>query len=201
MGRLMIQNEAQGLGGALEHLLFLKISGDLVLATGRSLGTELVDLNTKRVTRIIGEGKPADALCALASDGMSDTLLVGGPDGIVRQYEPQTGALRRQQQIGDGAIRDLAVAERSGSMVVAVASEGGVRLWATEGRDTEPAKFVPRPQRARPFRICFSGDESARYLVCAFTDGWLAAWNLDAVDQEPGLRQAQQRPGAHDWLG
>ena len=65
MGRLMIQNEAQGLGGALEHLLFLKISGDLVLATGRSLGTELVDLNTKRVTRIIGEGKPADALCAL----------------------------------------------------------------------------------------------------------------------------------------
>jgi hypothetical protein len=26
MGRLMIQNEAQGLGGALEHLLFLKIS-------------------------------------------------------------------------------------------------------------------------------------------------------------------------------
>ena len=59
MGRLMIQNEAQGLGGALEHLLFLKISGDLVLATGRSLGTELVDLNTKRVTRVIGEGKPA----------------------------------------------------------------------------------------------------------------------------------------------
>ena len=81
MGRLMIQNEAQGLGGALEHLLFLKISGDLVLATGRSLGTELVDLNTKRVTRIIGEGKPADALCALPSDGMSDTLLVGGPTG------------------------------------------------------------------------------------------------------------------------
>ena len=85
------------------------------VATGRSLGTELVDLNTKRVTRIIGEGKPADALCALPSDGTSDTLLVGGPDGIVRQYEPQTGALRRQQQIGDGAIRDLAVAERSGS--------------------------------------------------------------------------------------
>jgi WD40 repeat protein len=194
MGRLMIQNEAQGLGGALEHLLFLKISGDLVLATGRSLGTELVDLNTKRVTRIIGEGKPADALCALASDGMSDTLLVGGPDGIVRQYEPQTGALRRQQQIGDGAIRDLAVAERSGSVLVAVASEGGVRLWATEGRDTEPVKFEPRPQRARPFRICFSGDDSARYLVCAFTDGWLAAWNLDAVDQEPNWRQAHSGP-------
>jgi WD40 repeat protein len=194
MGRLMIQNEAQGLGGALEHLLFLKISGDLVLATGRSLGTELVDLNTKRVTRIIGEGKPADALCALPSDGMSDTLLVGGPDGVIRQYEPQTGALRRQQQIGDGAIRDLAVAERSAGMVVAVASEGGVRLWATEGRDTEPVKFMPRPQRARPFRICFSGDDRARYLVCAFTDGWLAAWNLDAVDQEPNWRQAHSGP-------
>ena len=124
----MIQNEAQGLGGALEHLLFLKISGDLVLATGRSLGTELVDLNTKRVTRVIGQGKPADALCALPSDGVSDTLLVGGPDGIIRQYEPQTGALRRQQQVGDGAIRDLAVAEKSGCMLAAVASEGGVRL-------------------------------------------------------------------------
>jgi len=36
MGRLMIQNEEQALGGALEHLLFLKIAGDLVLATGRS---------------------------------------------------------------------------------------------------------------------------------------------------------------------
>ena len=69
MGRLMIQNEAQGLGGALEHLLFLKISGDLVLATGRSLGTELVDLNTKRVTRIIGEGKPADALVFTSMTG------------------------------------------------------------------------------------------------------------------------------------
>jgi WD40 repeat protein len=145
------------------------------------------------VTRIIGEGKPADALCALPLTACRP-LLVGGPDGIVRQYEPQTGALRRQQQIGDGAIRDLAVAERSGSMVVAVASEGCVRLWATEGRDTEPVKFVPRPQRARPFRICFSGDESARYLVCAFTDGWLAAWDLDAVDQEPNWRQAHSGP-------
>jgi len=190
----MIQDEAQGLGGALEHLLFLKISGDLVLATGRSLGTELVDLNTKRVTRVIGEGKPADALSALPSDGVSDTLLVGGPDGIIRLYEPQTGALRRQQQIGDGAIRDLAVAEWSGCMRVAVASEGGIRLWAPEGRDTDPVKFVPRPQRARPFRICFSGSDSARYLVCAFTDGWLAAWNLDAVDQEPSWRQAHSGP-------
>ena len=75
-----------------------------------------------------------------------------------------------------------------------VDSEGGVRLWATEGRDTEPVKFMPRPQRARPFRICFSGDDSARYLVCAFTDGWLAAWNLDAVDQEPNWRQAHSGP-------
>lgn len=190
----VIQDEAQGLGGALEHLLFLTISGDLVLATGRSLGAELVDLNTKRVTRVIGEGKPADALCALPVDGLSDALLVGGPDGIVRQYEPQTGALRRQQQIGDGAIRDLAVTERSGSMLVAVASEGGLRLWPTDGRGTVPVKFAPRPQRARPFRICFSGDDNARYLVCAFTDGWLAAWNLDAVDQEPNWRQAHSGP-------
>ena len=151
----MIQDEAQGLGGALEHLLFLKISGDLVLATGRSLGVELVDLNTKRVIRVIGEGKPADALSALSSDGVSDALLVGGPEGVIRQYDPQTGALRRQQQIGDGAIRDLAVTERSGGMLVAAASEGGIRLWRAEGDDTEPVKFVPRPQRARPFRICF----------------------------------------------
>ena len=190
----MIQDETQRLGGALEHLLFLKISGDLVLATGRSLGAELVDLNTKRVTRVIGEGKPADALSALPSDGVSDALLVGGPDGIIRQYDPQTGALRRQQQMGDGAIRDLAVAERSGSMLVAAASEGGIRLWTAEGHDTEPVKFVPRPQRARPFRICFGGSDSARYLVCAFTDGWLAAWNLDAVDQEPSWRQAHSGP-------
>src|SRR5262249_31722771 len=55
-------------------------------------------------------------------------------------------------------------------------------------------KFVPRPQRARPFRICFSGNDRARYLVCAFTDGWLAAWNLDAVDQEPNWRQAHSGP-------
>ena len=190
----MIQDEAQGLGGALEHLLFLKISGDLVLATGRSLGVELVDLNTKRVIRVIGEGKPADALSALSSDGVSDALLVGGPEGVIRQYDPQTGALRRQQQIGDGAIRDLAVTERSGGMLVAAASEGGIRLWRAEGDDTEPVKFVPRPQRARPFRICFSGADSARYLVCAFTDGWLAAWNLDAVDQEPSWRQAHSGP-------
>ena len=190
----MIQDETQRLGGALEHLLFLKISGDLVLATGRSLGAELVDLNTKRVTRVIGEGKPADALSALPSDGVSDALLVGGPDGIIRQYDPQSGALRRQQQIGDGAIRDLAVAERSGCMLVAAASEGGIRLWTAEGHDTEPVKFVPRPQRARPFRICFGGSDSARYLVCAFTDGWLAAWNLDAVDQEPSWRQAHSGP-------
>ena len=190
----MIQDETQRLGGALEHLLFLKISGDLVLATGRSLGAELVDLNTKRVTRVIGEGKPADALSALPSDGVSDALLVGGPDGVIRQYDPQSGALRRQQQIGDGAIRDLAVAERSGCMLVAAASEGGIRLWTAEGHDTEPVKFVPRPQRARPFRICFGGSDSARYLVCAFTDGWLAAWNLDAVDQEPSWRQAHSGP-------
>src|SRR5215469_2816591 len=192
----MIQNETQGLGGALEHLLFLKISGDLVLATGRSLGAELVDLNTKRVIRVIGEGKPADALSALPSGDASDALLVGGPDGVIRQYDPQTGALRRQQQMGDGAIRDLAVAERSGCMLVAAACEGGIRLWTAEGHDTEPVKFVPRPQRARPFRICFSGADSARYLVCAFTDGWLAAWNLDAVDQEPSWRQAHSGPSS-----
>jgi WD40 repeat protein len=79
-------------------------------------------------------------------------------------------------------------------MLVAAASEGGIRLWTAEGHDTEPVKFVPRPQRARPFRICFTEADSARYLVCAFTDGWLAAWNLDAVDQEPSWRQAHSGP-------
>ena len=175
----MTQVAELGLTGSVDHLLFLRVDGDLILAAGRSQGVELIDVTTQRVIRVVGMGLPAEALAALPADNGNDLLLVGGPDGVIREYHPGTGTLRRQRAIGEGAIRDIAVSmHEPANPVVAVALSNGVSLWHTAANSLVDLPAVAQQIDARPFRLCMYSDRGERYLACAYTNGYVAVWGL-----------------------
>ncbi|WP_212830381.1 P-loop NTPase fold protein [Catellatospora sp. TT07R-123] len=161
---------------------------DLILAAGRSQGVDLIEAKSKQLIRIVAAGMPVTALAALPSGQHGDHLLVGGPNGEIREINPGNGHEVRQLVHGRGEIRDFAVGRGvGGTDVVVVARESGVSLWDPRAARDPFTELVADASKlsARPFKVCLYQHEGRPYAACALTDGTILTWDLTERGAEP----------------
>ncbi|MDI1463088.1 P-loop NTPase fold protein [Catellatospora sp. KI3] len=175
----------------------MRVDQDLILAAGRSQGVDLIEARSRQLIRIVAAGVPVTALAALPGGTHGDRLLVGGPNGEIREINPGNGHEIRRLAHGRGEIRDFAVGRGAGGGdVVVVARETGVSLWdphAAKDPFTELVADVSALS-ARPFKVCLYRHGGRPYAACALTDGAILTWNLDDPGAEPVVTSGHNGP-------
>ena len=185
----MTQTAAR-LTGSVHHLCFVTVGGELVLAAARNSGVELIDPDDGTVLRVIAPERPANATRGLSRDGGSEILLAGGSDGVLYGYDPSDGRLVVNRPLGTGSVKDL---EILGDRVAAVLDSGLV-VWDPD-RDAvvrlpDPADMDP----ARLFKVCAYPLAGREWLVGAYTDGYLATWDVADPRADPVVQHAHDGP-------
>jgi WD40 repeat protein len=190
----MTQTAASKLTGSVQHMCFITVNGELVVVAARNHGIELIDSSDGTAIRVIAGDRTANALERLAGSSGTDILLAGGTDGTVRGYDPTTGARVLRRALGDGSVKDLNVFGDEGAETVAAVLDSGVYLW---GRGTESVARLPDPAEldsARLLKLCAYSYANRQWLACAYTDGYIATWDLDNQETAPIVQRAHDGP-------
>ena len=110
--------------------LTLRFSPDnrFLLTAGQTDGfLRLFDVASGRIVRSFGEPRYGGTRRALfTADG--DTIVAGSKNGIIRVWERQTGALRREFSIAS-PLADLALV-RGGADAITVGAGGALKMWS-----------------------------------------------------------------------
>jgi WD40 repeat protein len=180
------QTADQTLTGPIDHMVFVHIDQDLVLANGRSQGVGITEIRSQQLIRVVAGGIPATALATLPGRPHGDHLLVGGPNGQVRVVDPGTGHEQPPINAGAGEVRDLAVGtDADGQEIVVIARDSGLSVWATAGTELRPITEDVSELPARPFRVCLYRQGGRPFVACALTDGSIVTWDLTDPQAPP----------------
>ena len=106
--------------------------------------------------------------------------------------DPANGTQVMRRALGAGSVKDLAVFGDPGAQTVAATLDSGVYLWQPAAgavtRLPDPAEL----DSSRVFKLCAFTFAGRRWLACAYTDGYLATWDLDNPAEAPTVQ------GGHD---
>jgi WD40 repeat protein len=187
----MSEDAAARLSGSVHHLSFVRAGGQLFLAAARSGGVELIDAATGAVMPILVADRVVTALQVLpGADTVNEVLLTGGADGDVRGYDPVTGTQVLRRALGGGAVRDLAVFGAAGSENVAAILDSGLHVWTPS---SDAVRRLANPDALDPTRL-FKLCAYANRITCAYTDGFLATWDVTEPSRPPIVQQAHDGP-------
>jgi WD40 repeat protein len=185
----------QTLTGPIDHMVLAHVDQDLILATGRSQGVDLIETRSQQLIRIVAGGMPVTALATLPGRPHGDHLLVGGPNGQVRVINPANGQEMRLINVGLGEVRDFGVgADVDGQEIVVVARDSGLSAWPTAGSETRAFASDLSGLPARPFRLCLYRCEGRPFVACALTDGSIATWDLSDREASPVVLAGHSGP-------
>ena len=189
----MTQTAAR-LSGSVHHLCFVQVGDDLVLAAARNAGLELLDPDDGSAVRVIAADRTANAIRALPTPSGTDRLLAGGTDGVLYGYDPATGAQVLAQRLGEGSVKDLEVFGGAGAERVAAVLDSGLYVWTpgdgSVDRLPDPADQDP----SRLFKVCAYDWAGRTWLASAYTDGYIATWDLAEPDAAPTVQAAHDGP-------
>ncbi|MEJ3747161.1 P-loop NTPase fold protein [Actinomycetes bacterium KLBMP 9797] len=186
----MTQAATSRLAGSIHHMYFVTVGGELALATARNQGLELIDATDGAPLRVIAPDRIATTVLAMPGPRDDDILLAGAPDGTLYGYDPATGAELFGHALGTGSVRDLAVYPTPDGPAVAAILDSGLHLWRPEGG---PATRLPDPPEREPsrlFKVCAYAVGDRQYVAAAYTDGYLATWDLHRPDAVPTAQRA-----------
>jgi WD40 repeat protein len=176
----MTQTAAARLTGSVQHMCFLRAGSELVVVAARNQGVELIDSDDGRTLRVIAAGRTATSLLPLPTgDPTRELLLVGGPDGTVRGYDPATGEQPLDRTLGAGSVKDLAVYGEPGAQTVVAVLDSGVHLWRLDSGTIERLPDPDDLDPSRLFKSCAYQSAGRQRVTCAYTDGYLATWDLE----------------------
>jgi WD40 repeat protein len=190
----MTQTEAR-LTGSVQHMCFVTLRGELMLVAARNAGLELIDPDDGSAVRVIAPDRTANAVKPLAdANGHTDILLAGGTDGLLYGYDPSTGDQVMSRRLGPGSIKDLEVFGEAGRQAVAAILDSGLYLWQPSDDEVIRLPDPPEMDSSRLFKVCAYWLAGRSWLVSAYTDGYLATWDLDSPEAEPKLQRAHDGP-------
>lgn len=183
------------LQGQIDHMVFLHVDSELLLAIGHSQGVQLVDAATRAQVDGPDRRTPVTALAALPHREHGDLLLVGGADGLVWQWDPRTLADEPPLRCGPGEVRDFAVGtDHDGGEVVVIARDTGVCLWRPGGTEFIELATIPAEHGELPFKVTAFTHQGRHYAACALTNGNLAVWDLATPQVTPLVSAAHEGP-------
>ncbi len=185
---------ASRLTGSVHHLCFVRVGDELVLVAARNAGLELLDPGTGSVRRVVAADRTANAIKPLPTDRGHDLVLTGGADGTVYGYDPTDGEQVVAQHLGDGAVKDLEVFVDGGRQLVAAVLDSGLYLWDRNSTDVTRLPDPTGLDPSRLFKVCAYEWVGRTWLVCAYTDGYLASWDLAQPDATPIVQLAHDGP-------
>lgn len=186
---------ASSLTGSVQHMCFVTVNGEPALATARNAGLEILDPDDGSAIRVIAADRTANAIRRLLSaDERNDILLCGGADGVLYGYDPASGAETLRRAIGVGSIKDIEVYGPSEAQTVVSVLDSGLYLWRladdTVTRLPDPADLDP----SRLFKACAYEWAGRSWIACAYTDGHIAIWDAERVEQTPHAQRAHDGP-------
>ena len=185
---------ASRLTGSVHHMCFITVGGELVLVAARNAGLELLDPDDGSPLKVIAQERTATAVRGLAAEGDRPALLLaGGTDGVVYGYDPTDGSQVLGKALGAGGVKDLEVLDGDRQQVAA-ALDSGLYLWTPA---TDDVVALPDPEdldASRLFKVCGYGASGRTWLACAYTDGYIATWDLAHPDVAPVVQRAHDGP-------
>jgi WD40 repeat protein len=189
---IMTQAAASRLAGSVHHMCFVTVGGEPVLVTARNQGLELIDSADGAPLRVIAPDRIATAINALPVPNGDDVLLAGASDGTLYGYDPTTGEQVFQHQLGAGSVRDVATYPTPDGPAVAAILDSGLHVWRPGGGP--PARLPDPPERAasRLFKVCAYEAADRQFVACAYTDGFIATWDLDRPEDVPTAQPAHE---------
>ncbi|HLL69171.1 MAG TPA: P-loop NTPase fold protein [Micromonosporaceae bacterium] len=164
--------------GSVSHLCFLSVRGEPMLAAARDDRIELRDDNDALVCTIDEGGPPTSLLALPGAEPAHDVLLAGDRDGLLCRYDPVTGARLSRLPLGKGPVRDLATFTDGSARGVAAVLENGLHVWWPDSDDVTALPGPPDRESNRMFKVCAYTHAERPHLACAYTDGYIATWDL-----------------------
>ena len=111
-----------------------------------------------------------------------------------RRYDPSTGAEILRRHLGTGSVRDLEIFGEAGRQQVAAILDSGLYVWKPASDSVTRLSDPTDTDPARLFKVCAYRWAGRTWLASAYTDGYIATWDLDSPDAEATVQQAHDGP-------
>jgi WD40 repeat protein len=189
----MTQTAAR-LTGSVHHLCFVRATSGRVLAAARNTGVEVLDPADGSVLQVIAPRQTANTICALPTADGADVILAGGPDGVLHGYDPADGRQVIGHELGAGSVKDLEVYQDGGRWMVAAVLDGGLHVWSPDAGTVRRLADPPEMDPSRLFKVCAYHWADRPWLAAAYTDGYIATWDVRNPDVAPIVQRAHDGP-------